>query len=254
MASPLLNWFGNIFNPVLNPVFGILLKLPPFWGILIITLIVTLITTLIYKKTTDQEVLKTIREDMKSIRKEMEEFKHDANKIADLQNKYLEKSMIQMKQSMRPMLITMIPVLIIFAWFSTNLAYYPIQPDQNFSVSLMFNDKITGSVEIIAPENIKVAEDAKQEILNNKVIFNMTGTEGDYNLEFLFNNKTYTKDVLITKERKYKDPQELISDENLRYILVSNEPVRVFGLSWFWSYLIMAVLLNGLLRKILKVH
>lgn len=254
MASSMLTWFGNIFNPILDPVFGILLKLSPFWGIFIITLIVTLITTLIYKKTTDQEVLKTIREDMKSIRKEMEEFKHDAKKVAELQKKSLEKSMIQMRQSMRPMLITMIPVLIIFAWFSTNLAYYPIQPDQNFSVTLMFNDKITGDVEIIAPENIKLIRNTKQEILNNKVIFDMTGNDGDYNLEFLFSNKTYTKDVLITKERKYKDPQELINDENLKYILVSNEPVRVLGLSWFWAYFIMAVLFNGLLRKILKVH
>ena len=253
MATSLINWFGSIFNPILDPVFGILLKLPPFWGILIITLIVTIITILIYKKTTDQEVLKSVKEEMKEIRKDMEAFKHDAGKLAELQKRSLEKSMVQMKQSMRPMLFTMIPILIIFAWFSTHLAYYPILPDQNFSVDLTFKEGIIGNADIIVPESIEVIGEKQQGIKDGKARFMLKGKEGDYNLEFLFNNKTYTKDVLITKDRKYKEPQKLVN-EDLKMISIGNEPIKVLGMSWFWSYLVMAVLFNTLLRKLFKVH
>ncbi|MBS3163421.1 DUF106 domain-containing protein [Candidatus Woesearchaeota archaeon] len=252
VVSPIIEFFSNIFNPILDPVFGILLKLPPFWGIFFITLIVTLITTLIYKKMTDQEVLRTIKEDMKQIRKDMNEFKHDTSKLADLQKRSLEKSMIQMKETMKPMLITMLPILIIFGWFSTHLAYYPIMPEDQFSVNLTFKD-ITGTVDILVPNEIDVIGEKTQEIRDNKAGFFLKGEEGDYTLSFNFENKTYTKDVLITKERKYKDPEKYVN-ENLVTIKTSNAPIKVLGLSWFWTYLVLAIVLNSLLRKVLKIH
>lgn len=252
MVSPIVNFFSNIFNPILDPVFGILLKLPPFWGIFFITLIVTLITTLIYKKMTDQEVLKTIKEDMKQIRKEMNDFKHDTNKLADLQKRSMEKSMVQMRETMKPMLITMLPILIIFGWFSTHLAYYPIMPDNQFSINLTFKDA-TGTVDILVPSEIEVIGEKTQEIKDNKAGFLLKGKEGDYTLSFNFGNKTYTQEVLITKERKYKDPEKIVN-ENLMTIKTGNPPIKVLGLSWFWTYLILAIILNSLLRKVLKIH
>lgn len=243
----------KVFNFILDPIFGFLLNFQPFWGILIISLIVTLISTIIYKKMTDQEVLKTIKEDMVNIRKEMKEFSHDANKIAELQKVSMQKSMIQMKESFKPMLITYIPMLIIFGWLFTHLTFYPILPDTNFSINLTFKDNIQGSVEIIAPDRIELLNDKIQNINNNNVGFLLKGKEGEYNIDFLFNNKTYTKEVLITNERKYDNPDKLIN-EDLKLIKVNNEPVKIFGISWFWSYIIFAILFNSLLRKILKIH
>ena len=243
----------KIFNFILDPIFGFLLNLPPFWGIMIISLIVTLISTVIYKKMTDQEVLKTIKEDMKDLRKQMKEFSHDATKVAELQKISMQKSMIQMKESFKPMLVTYIPMLIIFAWLFTHLTYYPIMPDANFSMNLTFKDDVQGSVQIIIPEGINLIGEDIQTISNNNAGFIMNGKEGEYNVGFSFNNNSYTKDVLITSERKYDNPQERLSGD-LKSITVSNEPVKIFGLSWFWSYIIFAILFNSVLRKLLKIH
>jgi len=76
-------------------------------------------------------------------------------KLAELQKISMQKSMMQMKETMKPMLITMIPILIIFGWFSTHLAYYPIMPEDQFSVNLTFKD-ITGTVDILVPNEIDV--------------------------------------------------------------------------------------------------
>ncbi|MDD5649975.1 MAG: EMC3/TMCO1 family protein [Candidatus Nanoarchaeia archaeon] len=245
--------FNNIFGPILDPVFGILLKLPPFWGIFVITLIVTLITLFIYKKMTDQVVLKGIREDMTKLRKDMKEATNNPAKLAELQKISMEKSMIQMRETMKPMLVTMLPILIIFGWFAGHLAYYPIQPDTQFSINLTFKDNINGDVEIVIPTEIESINGKIQKIENNKAGFLLKGQEGDYNLNFIFNNNTYSKDLLISKERKYKNPDKLINLD-LRTIKVSNEPVRVFGLSWFWVYLILAIVINSVLRKVLKIN
>lgn len=253
MASIILEWFARIFNPILDPALGFLLNLPPVFGILIITFLVTLITTLIYKKTTDQEILKSIKEEMKDIRKQMKEFQHDASKVAELQKISMQKSMIQMKQTMKPMLITMIPVLIIFGWFATHLAYNPILPDQEFSADLFFKSGVSGDVKLIVPSEIEIIGDGTKKVEDGKAAFTMKGKSGEYNLEFVFNNKTYTKDILITAEKKYKSP-ELIINEDLKMIKINNKPIQVFGLSWFWAYIIFAILFNTLLRKLLKVH
>jgi uncharacterized membrane protein (DUF106 family) len=245
--------FNIIFSPILDPILGILLKLPPFWGIFVITLIVTLITVLIYKKMTNQVLLKEIRNDMTKLRKDMKEATSDPAKLAELQKVSMQKSMIQMKETMKPMLITMLPILIIFGWFAGHLAYYSIQPDTQFNINLTFKDNVNGDVEIVIPEEIESINGKIQKIENNKAGFLLKGQEGDYNLNFIFNNNTYTKDLVISKEREYKNPDKLINND-LRTIKISNEPVRVFGLSWFWVYIILAVIINSVLRKVLKIN
>ena len=57
MPAGYLGWFAKVFNPILDPIFGPLLNLPPFLALLIITFIIMVITTLIYKKVTNQEVI-----------------------------------------------------------------------------------------------------------------------------------------------------------------------------------------------------
>lgn len=253
MASSMSGWFGSIFNPILNPIFGPLLKLHPFFAILIITLIVTLISIVAYKKLTDQALLKSIREEMKELRKKMDESKNDSKKLMELQKISMAKSMIQMKQTMKPMLITMIPILIIFGWFSTHLAYNPITPDQQFSVNLTLKENL-GNVTIILPENIESLDSNTKTVENKKAGFLLKAKqEGKYSLTFDYNNKTYTKDILISNNKEYITPVEVVN-QDIKTIMVSNAPIKIFGLGWLWVYIIMAVILNSLFRKLFKVY
>ena len=87
MAWNFLGWIAKISNPVLDPVFKPLLKLPPFWTMFIISFLITLITVLIYKKTTNQKLMKDLKMEMKEIQKEMKEFAHDTQKVMELQKK-----------------------------------------------------------------------------------------------------------------------------------------------------------------------
>ncbi len=248
----LLTSIGKIFNPILDPIFEYLLKLPEFWCIFIITFLVSLVSVLIYKKLTDQKLLKEIKEELNKLKREMKSTK-DTQKILALQKKSMELSVKQMKQTMKPMIATLLPILIIFAWLATHLAYYPLIPGEEFNVTIYFKDSASGNVEIMLPAAIELLDNKTKQVNNSVTWRLLPKQEGEYTVNFLYNNETYSAEVLITKKRLYKEPIKFYRDD-VRKIVISNKPVRVFGLSWFWIYLILAVILNTLLRKLLKVY
>ena len=261
----LLEFFGNLFNPVLDPLFRPLLNLHPALSLSIITLLITLIMVLVYKKFTDQEVMKSVREEMKQIQKDMKEFQHDAAKVMELQKRSLEKAGQQFKQSMKPMFITMIPIIILFGWLSTNLAFNPLTPGEEFSTTIVFKGGVDGDVKLIASEGIEILGEEVQTIEAKEVgglfkknigevSWNLKGTEGEHQLTYEYGEELYFKEVLITNSKKYKEPKKLVNDGVVETIELGNEPIKIFGLSWFWAYFILAMVFNGTLRKLFKVH
>ena len=96
-----------------------LLGLPAWAFILLISIVLSLIVALIYKYATDQAVMRDLKEQLKKYQQQMKEAKNDLNKLSELQKKAMEVNMKYMKQSFKPMIITMIPFLIIFWWLRT---------------------------------------------------------------------------------------------------------------------------------------
>tara|TARA_Y100000034_G_C6748405_1_gene332500 strand:- start:33 stop:797 length:765 start_codon:yes stop_codon:yes gene_type:complete len=251
----LINWVSKIFNPFLNPVLKpILSSIPENWAIVLMSLIITLVTTLVYKKFTNQEILKSLKQEIKDIQQEMKEFSHDIQRTKELQKKSWEKMIQQMKQSMKPMLVTWIPILIIFAWIWTNLAYYPILPGEEFTTTINFEKDTIGTVELFPPENVQLLSQAKKEISDNKASWNLKGAKGEYKLSYKFKDKIYAKDLVITDKKLYIQPKMNIFENNIKTIEVENRPVKIFGMNWFWGYLIISIIINSLLRKLLKIH
>ena len=255
MVFNLINWVANISNPLLNPILRPLLDpLPQSWAIIIIAFFITLITTLAYKKFTNQEVLKSLKQEIKDIQAEMKEFSHDVQRTAELQKQSWQKMAQQFKQSMKPMFITWIPILIIFAWVWTNLAYLPISPGEEFTTTIEFEKGITGKVEIIPPEKIQLLEEPKKDISEKKVSWRLKGEKGEYALNYKFKDEIYSKELIITDKKVYIPPKLNVFDDNVRTIEVNNSPVKIFGLNWFWGYLIFSMVVSMILRKLLRVH
>lgn len=261
MAADVLT---NLVNLLLDPIFKPLLALPPAWSIAIITFIITLLITLIHKKFSDQDRLKKIREDMKSIQKQMREHKNDPAKVMALQKQSMSMAGQQMKMQFKPMLITFIPIIVIFAWFSSHLAYNPIIPGEEFTTSVAFVDNAAEEIEISVPDGINLLSEKPKIVKEEKGLFFkqnydtavwvLEGETGEYILTYEVGDKAYSIELLVTNEKKYKTPVKPINDGVVRSISIDNKPVKVFGLSWFWAYLIFAMVLSIALRKVMKVH
>jgi uncharacterized membrane protein (DUF106 family) len=254
--------FSSLLDPVLNPV----LALHPFFAIVLLSFIITLVMTLIYKWMTNQEMMKSLKEDIKRHQKDMKEHKDNPSKVMEIQKKAMEVNMKYMSQSMKPTLVSFIPIILIFGWMNANLAYEPLIPGQEFTVSASFAKDIYGNASIKVPEGFKVDSDVK-EIVNGKANWSLTAVElknpaGDsYVLEFEKDGEIAARNILITYRQKYAEIMKTY-DGKFKMITLGNKPMKplgkisIFGWmpGWLGVYIITSLIFSMSLRKLLKLH
>jgi len=232
-------------------------------AIIIISLGISLLITIAYKLFTDQKLMKELKEDMKKAQKEMKEFSKDPAKVMNMQKEAMKKNMEYLKHSMKPTLITFLPIIIIFGWLNANFAYLPVSSNTEFTTSMIFDQGIDGEAEFIVPKGITLINDEpKKKILDGMAQWKLKGEEGDYVLEYKFNDKSYTQELLVTNGHGYKQPVQRIKELGLKEIRIDNQPLRPFGKveifgwqpGWLATYIIFSIIFSIVLRKVMKVH
>lgn len=249
-----------VFDNILSTIFGPLLELPMLWTIISLSFIMTVIITIVYKFMTDQKLMKTLKDDMKAFQQEMKELKDHPDKVLAVQKKAMQTNMKYMMHSMKPTLITFIPLIIIFGWMHGHLAFEPINPNTQFETSMKFDEIAKGEATLIVPEEFEIISESTQEIQDGSVVWTVkSGESGEYVLEYEFNEDIFNKEILITEENKYKQPEEEIGYGNVESIKVHNTPVKplnLFGweIGWLGTYIIFSIVFSITLRKLLKIH
>src|SRR3989338_11338561 len=135
----------------LNIIFAPLLKLPVLWVVIILSFIVSVIIIVITKYTTDQTLMKKLKDDIKDYQKQIKELKGNPAKAMEVQKKAMELNMKYMMHSLKPTIITFIPIILIFGWMSATFAYDGINPNQEFSVTAVFGNA-NGEAGLTVPE------------------------------------------------------------------------------------------------------
>jgi len=247
-----------VFESVINPVFAPFLNLPTLWAVILLSFLISLIITLIYKYTTDQNLMKSLKDEMKELQKEIKELKSSPERARQVQKKMMQTNGKYMMQSMKSMLYSFIPIILIFGWMNTHLAYDPILPGQEFATKVTFEKDAKGFIELSVPEGIKVNGNTKKEIEGNEVKWLLSGNRGEYLLEYIIDGKKYNKDVIIT-ESLYKDPIKKVNDGTVKTIEIENKKKMLINLGfmklgWLGTYIISAIIFSIIIRKIIKVY
>ena len=242
----------------LNIIFAPLLKLPLLWTVIILSFLISVIIIAITKYTTDQVLMKKLKDDIKDYQKQIKELKSEPAKAMEVQKKAMELNMKYMTHSLKPTLITFIPIILIFGWMSSNFAYESIKPQQEFSVTAFFEKNSNGNAEII-PGEITVIGDKIKKIENDKAEWTLKGSEGEHFLEFSYNGEKQQKNILITTNGRYIEPVKKISDSQIKSIQINYAPkkiLNIFGwkIGWLGTYIISSIIFTTILRKILKVY
>ena len=242
----------------LNLVFAPLLKLPVLWAVIILSFTISIIVIIVTKYFTNQSLMKKIKEDIKEHQKQMKELKSNPAKAMEVQKKTMEMNMTYMKHSLKPTLITFIPIILIFGWMSSHFAYESIRPQQDFSVSAIFQKNTNGNAEIIAPDGTTLIDGKVKKIENDKATWNLKGAEGEHTLEFSYNGETQQKNVLITNGESYIEPSKKTSG-TIKSVQINYKPkkiVNLFGwkIGWLGTYILSSIIFTTSLRKLLKVY
>lgn len=244
-------------DPVLSP----LLNIPILWAIVIISLVISVLVTVIYKYTTDQNLMKRLKTEMKELQAEIKSLKDKPQEAMKVQQKAMETNMKYMMQSFKSTLFTIVPVILIFGWFNANLAFEPISPGEEFTVTALMGKDISGNVGLTVPEGVKIVGEAEKEIVDGVVTWTLSGEEeGDYVLEFRYNNEVEQKDLKIDSQR-YAEAIEKYKSA-FKTITINYEKVHPFGSfsifgwnpGWLGTYIIFSIIFSMTLRKLLKVY
>lgn len=249
-----------VFESLLNPILSPLLMLNPALGIGLISILISLVITIVYKYVTDQNLMKSLKTEMKALQKEMKELKDHPEKAMKVQKQAMETNMKYMMHSMKPTLFTMLPIILIFGWLNAHMAYYPLHPEQEFTATINFDKGTTGTIELLT--DLEIIGDTKKGIEDGSVIFTLKGPKGEYLLDFKKDDKSYTKEVLITDKREYAKVEEVIKKDGIKTIKLSNAAVKPFGNfslfgwhpGWLGTYIIFSIIFSSLLRKWMKIY
>jgi len=249
-------WYQTLIDTIFNPVFGWMLNIPPIAAILLLALILGLISTLLQKFMTDQAKMKRLRDDTKKYQEQIKKLKDNPAEMMKVQQKVMPIQMDLMKESFRPLLITLVPFLLIFFWLSNHFAFYPVQPNQPFTVTATFESGVGGNA-TLASGNLTITQPT-QEVKDGVASWTVKGPAGTHHLTLEFAGATFKRDVLITTERLYEPPVVPLHG-SVTAFNVENEklkPIRgfnLFGGGWIFYYIVFSIPLSLLLKKWLKV-
>ncbi len=264
------------FSDLLNPVFSPLLKMDPLLAIILISFLISLMIVLIYKKVTDQDLMKDLKSEIKEFQKKMKELKDKPDQMMKIQRQAMETNTKYMMHSFKPTLFTFIPIILIFGWLNAHMAYYPLVAGNQFSININFADGTVGTVTLTAPQGITLLDDPSQTIQSNSVQWDMKGDAGTYTMDYTMNGTEFSHSLIITNsinDRQYANPVlsaknlGLSKDSGLQTLTISNRKIQPFkevplvgsipwigGFGWLGSYIVFSIIFSMLLRKVLKVY
>ena len=258
IVSMFSGFLDKMFNPSLLP----LLNWSPFWGIVIISLLISLIITLLYKFVTNQELMKDLKGKQKEFQKRMKELRSNPEEMMKVQKEAMKVNADYMKQSFKPTLITIIPIFLIFGWLAAHLTYEPIYPGETYSVSAEFMNGVK-EAELIVTEGSKLISEPLLEVQEGGVTWLLQSSAGEHFLTVKAGNDEQTKKVLITKELKYEEASLQIENSpiisiNIDYKTLKplGEEFSLFGWKpgWLGLYIIFSMIFSIGLRKVLKLY
>ncbi|MEK6949342.1 MAG: EMC3/TMCO1 family protein [Nanoarchaeota archaeon] len=249
-----------VFEHLLDPVFSPLLNLPTLLAVIILSFLISLLVTVVYKFTTDQNLMRDLKQEMKDFQKQIKELRNEPQKAREAQKKAMQTNLKYMSHSMKSTLYSILPIIIIFSWMDANFAYEPILPEQEFTTTAYFEKGYSGNIELSAPKGIVISGNAAKEASDGAVKWVLKGEEGEYLLEYIYDGKKQTKEVLISKNR-YIEPIKNVNDGLVKNIEVEHKEKKllnlyIFGweLGWLWTYIIFSIISSIVIRKVIKVY
>jgi uncharacterized membrane protein (DUF106 family) len=247
-----------VFDSVLDFLLGWLTTFHPTLALFIFAFIVALITTLAFKYFSDQKEMKRLKSEMKELRKEMKLHRSDQKKMMATQKKLLKLQGQYNKHMWKVNLYTIIPIIILFSWLNAHFAYFPIEPNEPFNLTLVFDsNKSVEDVSLDYPEKLTLLNKSPVNSTAEQLNYTFQGEKGQYNLSILYNNRTFYKNVVISDKQEYAPVEKGIKDSALKRIKLSNKPMRInlgIHMHWIFAYIIFSMALSPILRKVLKVY
>ena len=246
----------------LDFIFSPLLKYPPVYVIIGLSLGLSIMITFIYKWMTDQTLMKQLKQDIKKLQEQMKANKSNQKKLLEINKMAMEKNMQYMGKSMKPTLVTFIPLILIFGWVSAHYTYDPVSPGESFTMTATFREGSTGTAKLLATEGMEIIGNTEQEIKDSLAKWTLMGNLGNHLLEVEYDGQKFSKEIIITESYEFAAVSKVNKEEKLTSLSIEARKFRVFGEDfkiinyhpgWLGLYIITSIVFSMALRKLLDL-
>jgi uncharacterized membrane protein (DUF106 family) len=248
----------------------LLFEWPPFYAILLISLALTLVITIVYKYTTDQKRMRELKEKVKTYQEKMKKVRDDPEKLMKIQQEAMKYNFELMKHSLKPTLYTFLPIIIVFAWLNAHMMFYPLAPQQEFTLTMTTADNVAGeaSLVLLPSQGIAVLDSQTKNVTavpNQKysqAAWKLKGDAGTYKATVSLGGQSVEKQFSISAVKGDYLPPLQTYKGSVAKVEVSNERIHPFGQyfslfgwqpGWLATYIILSILLSIGIRKVLNV-
>ena len=269
----------NILDPALDFVFGPLLNISYIVFLLVMSFFISLGIILLTKYTTNQALMKELRDEMKSYQNEIKTHKSNPSKALELQKKAMEKNMEYMKHSFRATIYSFIPIIILLGWVAATAGYVPIKSNEQFNITIIFNKGFNANTTIAVPAGFTLLSSETAPAEDGTASWKLkSGKEGSYDIDFKSGQETFSKEVVVSELPKHNSVLKkkkgifdfiygsregyLDADSIASQIVLSNRASKPFGSislfgwhpGWLGTYILLSIVFTMGLRKLLKVY
>ena len=169
--------------------------------------------------------MKRLKGEQKEFQQKMKEARSNPEQMKVIQKDAMKVNLNYMKQSFKPTLYTMIPIILIFGWMAAHLAFEPIYPGEQFSITASFKEGVLGVAELVGDSGVELINDAKQDI-TGAVTWNLRSSSGEHFLTVKTDNDEQTKKVLITEDLQYEEPISKYEHSDISQIQVNYKKLK----------------------------
>jgi len=272
-------WLNQAVGVLIKIIFLPFSSLNPWMAMIVISLLTALLMLFIYKKTSNQEGIKKVKNHIKACLLGIRLYQHDFRTLLSAQKELLLANGRYLLYNLKPLLIMIIPIFLILAQLNLWFGHRPVRNDETFLLKVRFiesteMEKIDLKLEL--PEGL-VAETPVLRIIDKREADWRLRAEKPVNqpLTILVNGERYLKEIPplgknlsrvstirvrrnLWPELLYPGEKPLPSDSVINRIELSLPEQRLYflgiGFHWLVAYFILSLIFGFALKGVFKVE
>ena len=272
----MINIINNVFNVVFSVLFFPLSRLSPIWGLTIFSLLTGLLMIVIFKRVSDQEGIRRVKNHIKAHLLELRLYKDNAGlSLIAMKDIFLSNGKY-LGLALRPMLVLMIPVMIIIIQLAARYECRPLNVGESILVrATVAADIPIQEVRIEASEGIEVETSPLRIPDKDRIFWRIRAFEpGEWEIGFHLQDRDVSKKIIVGADHAtmasrrvkssslsaflYPSESTLPGDSFLKEISIQYPHKRLtlsgMGVHWLVFFFIVSVVTGFALKGIFKVE
>jgi uncharacterized membrane protein (DUF106 family) len=221
MASVVNFLFGRMFDLLFFP----FRNMNPWVAMILVSLLTGLLMLWIYKYTSNQQGIKSVKDKIKAHLLELRLYKDNFQATLQAQKKILAYNMKYMFYALKPMLVMIIPIVLMLIqmdlWFG-----YRLMPGESVLLKVKLDrGPLQTDLTLQAPSGVEIETPALRIDQEKEIDWRVKGNrEGEYQLAFTVNNQTFTKQLVVSQKPLVKISPARVRSGFLDRLLDPGEP------------------------------